>query len=42
VACVRRRRPGRGDLDELARGYLDLYCRTLAKVEAIDRYVEER
>jgi hypothetical protein len=29
------------DLDALARGYLDLYCRLAAKIELADRYIEE-
>lgn len=29
------------DLDPIGRGYLDGYCRTIAKVEAIDAYLGE-
>jgi len=48
VAANHRRRVLRqlrlraGDLDPIGRGYLDLYCRTIAKVGTIDAYVGER
>jgi hypothetical protein len=29
------------DLDAVARGYLDLYCRTAAKIDLCDRYLDE-
>lgn len=29
------------DLDPIARGYLDLFCRLSAKIDLIDRYVAE-
>lgn len=39
---LRQLRLRAGDLDSIARGYLDLYCRTSAKIELLDRYFDEK
>jgi hypothetical protein len=38
---LRRLRLSPRDLDPFGKGYLDAYCRLLAKIEAIDAYIEE-
>jgi hypothetical protein len=38
---LRQLRLRAGDLDPIAKGYLDLYCRTTAKVDLLDRFYAE-
>jgi len=38
---LRQSRLSPKDLDPIGRGYLDLYCRLAAKLDSIDRHIDE-